>query len=496
MPTVQFFTPNVARLGGLAFIASVLFTGCQTYRTPLPPPARPAIPVSFAGTATTGTSDSVSDSGSIATQTWRSFFGDPYLVPLIDTALASNLDLLMATQRIEIARAAFDYSRGYLAPTVNAVASAGVDRYGRNTLNGVGNFDTNLSPNVRGNLLIPNPTPDFFLGARSNWEVDIWGKLRNRRKAAYVRLLASEKGRHAVITGLVAEVARYYYDLLALDGELEIIQKNIDFQQRAVDLVRVQKQAGRVTELAVQQFTAQLINTQSRRGQIQQQIVVAENQLNQLLGRYPQPIRRGTSLQQRALPGRVLAGLPMQLLSRRPDIRQAELELEAANIDIEVVRAEFLPSLNLSAYLGLNAFRPEVLFTPGSVAAGLLSGLSAPVFNRRFLKANYRQSVAQRQDVFYRYRQTIQTGISEVVTGIRGVENYRTVAELQAQEVAVLGQAVATSNDLFATGYASYLEVITAQRSVLEAELALINSKRAQYLALTDLYRALGGGWE
>jgi outer membrane protein, multidrug efflux system len=488
---VQFFNPKVSRLAGLAFVYLVLLTGCQTYK-PLPPPTRPAVPVSFAGTSTAG----ASDSASIADQTWRSFFADPYLVQLIDTALTSNLDLLIATQRIEIARAAFDYSRGYLAPTVSAVASAGLDRYGRNTLNGVGNFDTNLSPNVRGNLLIPNPTPDFFLGARSNWEVDIWGKLRNQRKAAYVRLLASEKGRHAVITSLVAEVARFYYDLLALDGELEILQKNIDFQQRAVELVRVQKQAGRVTELAVQQFTAQLLNTQSRRGQVRQQIVEAENQLNQLLGRFPQPIRRGTSLQQRELPGQVLAGSPIQLLSRRPDIRQAELELQAANIDIEVVRAEFLPSLNLTAYLGFNAFRPGVLFNPGSIAAGLLSGLSAPVFNRRFLKANYQQSVAQSQEVFYRYRQTVQTGFSEVVTGIRGVENYRTVAELQAQEVAVLGQAVATSNDLFATGYASYLEVITAQRSVLEAELALINTKRAQYLSLTDLYRALGGGWE
>lgn len=490
MLKVQFFNRKLVRLCGLAIMSSALLSGCHLYK-PLPAPASPTVPVSF-----TGTSAGTSDSASIANQSWRTFFDDPYLVQLIDTALGGNLDLRIATQRIEIARAAFDYSRGYLAPTVNAVASAGVDRYGRNTLNGVGNFDTNLSDNIRGNLLIPNPTPDFFLGARSNWEVDIWGKLRNRRKAAYLRLLASEKGRHAVITGLVAEVARYYYDLLALDGELEIIQENIEYQQRAVELVRVQKQAGRVTELAVQQFTAQLLNTQSRQGQVQQQIVEAENQLNRLLGRYPQPIRRGTSLQQRKLAGVVLAGLPAQFLTRRPDIRQAELELAATNVDIEVVRAEFLPSLNLSAYVGLNAFRAGVLFNPGSIAAGVLGGLTAPVFNRRFLKANYQQSVAQSQEAFYRYRQTIQTGFSEVVTGLRGVENYRAVADFQAQEVAVLGKAVSTSNDLFASGYASYLEVITAQRSVLEAELALINTKRAQYLALTDLYRSLGGGWE
>lgn len=461
-------------------------SSCQMPRTVLQPTARP-IPATFAGNA---------DSAGIASRNWRSFFGDPNLIQLIDTALAGNLDLRIATQRIEQARAAYAYNRGFLAPQVNAVVSAGVDRYGRNTLNGVGNFDTNLSDNIRGNLVIPNPTPDYFIGARSTWEVDIWGKLRNRRKASYLRLLASEKGRHAVVTSLVAEIARYYYTLLALDGEQEIIQKNIEFQQRAVGLVRIQKEAGRVTELAVQQFTAQLLNTRSRQGQVRQRIVETENQLNRLLGRYPQPIARGKSLQAYELPGQVSTGLPAQMLLRRPDIQQAELDLQAANIDVDVARAEFLPSLNLSAYAGLNSFRAETLFNPASIAAGLLGGLSAPVLNRRFIKANYGQSVAQSREAFYRYRQTILTGFSEVTTNLRGVENYRNVAELQAQEVDVLRQAVSVSNDLFAGGYASYLEVITAQRSVLEAELALISTKQEQFLSLTDLYRTLGGGWE
>ena len=463
-----------------------LLSSCQLPKPLLRPTHRP-LPVSFGGHT---------DSVGIASQNWRTFFADPNLVQLIDTALGGNLDLRIATQRIEAARAAFEYSRGFLAPQVNAVGSAGVDRYGQYSMNGVGNYDTNLSDNIRGNELIPNPTPDYFLGARSTWEIDIWGKLRNRRKAAYLRFLSSEKGRHAVITGLVAEVARQYYTLLALDGELEIIQKNIDFQQNALELVRIQKAAGRVTELAVQQFTAQLLNTRSRQGQVRQQIIENENQLNRLLGRYPGSIVRGRSLQARELPGQVLTGIPTQMLVRRPDIQQAELELQAAHVDIDVARAEFLPSLNLNAYLGLNAFRTAVLFNPASLAAGLLGGLSAPIINRRFLKADYRQSVAQAGESLYRYRQTILTGFSEVTTGLRGVENYRQVAELQTQEVDVLRQAVTTSNDLFKSGYASYLEVITAQRSVLEAELALINTKQAQFLSLTDLYRALGGGWQ
>ena len=470
------------------FFFLLYLSSCQLpYQSFKRPPARPT-PGSF-----TGNDD---DTSGVGSQNWRAFFADSNLVQLIDTALVSNLDLRIATQRIEVARQAYNYSQGFLAPQVNLAASAGVDRYGRNTLNGVGNFDTNLSPNVNGNLVIPNPTPDFFLGARSTWEIDIWGKLRNRRKAAFVRFLASEKGRHAIITSLVAEIARYYYALLALDGEWEIIQKNIDLQQNAVELVQVQKQAGRVTELAVQQFTAQLLNTRSRQARIRQQIIENENQLNRLLGRFPQPIARGRSLQEYELPGRVLAGLPERMINRRPDIQQAELELQAANIDVDVTRAEFLPSLNLSGYVGLNAYRLEILANPASLAAGILGGLTAPVFNRRFLKANYGQSIAQSREAFYQYRQTVLTGFGEVVTNLRGVENYRAAADLQTQEVDVLRKAVLTSNDLLAGGYASYLEVITAQRSVLEAELSLITTKQSQFLALTDLYRALGGGWE
>jgi multidrug efflux system outer membrane protein len=480
------FVHKSLRLISYFLMGILLLSSCQVPKLMLHPKVRP-VPISFSGSA---------DSIGIADQNWRTFFADPNLVQLIDTALAGNVDLRIMTQRIEMARAALDHSRGFLAPQVNAVVSAGVDRFGQNTMNGVGNYDTNLSDNIQGNQRIPNPTPDYFLGARSSWEIDIWGKLRNRRKAAYLRFLASEKARHAVITALVAEVARSYYALMALDGELEIIRKNSDLQQNALGLVRIQKEAGRVTELAVQQFTAQLLNTRGRQSLIQQQIIETENQLNRLLGRYPQPIVRGKSLQDRDLPGQVVTGMPTQMVARRPDIRQAELELQAAHVDVEVVRAEFLPSLNLSAYVGVNSFRAATLFDPTSIAAGLLGGLAAPVFNRRFVKANYRQSVAQSREAFYRYQQTVLTGFGEVVTSLRGVENFRNVVDLQQQEVDVLEKAVSTSNDLFAGGYASYLEVITAQRSVLEAELALINTKKTQFWSLTDLYRALGGGWE
>ncbi|WP_460934700.1 efflux transporter outer membrane subunit [Spirosoma humi] len=460
--------------------------GCRTIHQPTSTPVV-SVPQSFAGNA---------DSSGIGEQPFRLLFTDPNLVALIDTALVNNLDQKIALQRINVARATFGISQGALLPQVDAVATAGLDRFGRYTMNGVGNFDTNLSDNVKGGRLIPNPTPDFFTGFRASWEADLWGKLRNRRRAAYNRVLASVEGRNLVLTALTAEIARLYYTLLADDAEVEIIRDNIELQEQAVELVNVQKQAGRVTELAVQQFNAQLLNTRGLEGQVRQRLVETENQINVLLGRYPGPIKRGPSIREQQLPASVLAGIPSQLVRRRPDIRQAERELEAANVDVAVARADFLPSLSLTPYVGLNAFRPSVLLDPASLVAGVLGSLAAPVFNRRLLKGNLAISQAQSREAYFAYQRAIVTGVSEVVSNLNGLENYRAVANLQTQEVAVLRQAATTSNDLFAANYATYLEVITAQQSVLDAERALINTKQSQFLSLVDLYRALGGGRE
>lgn len=469
-----------------SLLTGSLLTGC---RNAIVPPAMPVLstPKAFSKSQ---------DTTSVADMSWRTFFQDANLVSLIDTALAKNPDIQLAIQRITVARANVENAKGLLAPQVNAVVSAGVDRYGKYTLNGVGNYDTNFSDRISGPRVIPNPTPDYFLGLRSSWELDIWGKLQNQRKSAQLRLLATEKSKHLITTALVAEIARLYYELLANDSELDIIQENIQLQERAVELVNVQKDAGRVTELAVQQFSAQLLNTRALEFQVEQDIIRIENQLNLLLGRYPQPIPRGKQLiQDQRLPSQISAGIASQMLSRRPDIKQAELEMEAANIDIAVAQAQFLPSLTLSPYVGFNAFRASVLFNPASLAAGILGGLAAPVFNRRLLKSNLLISEAQSKAAFYGYQKVVLTGFSEVSTSLKGLENYRKVASLQSQEVNVLKQSVGVSNELFRGGYAAYLEVITAQRNVLEAQLSLINTKRNQFTSLIDLYRSLGGGW-
>jgi NodT family efflux transporter outer membrane factor (OMF) lipoprotein len=377
------------------------------------------------------------------------------------------------------------------------VGAAGVEKFGDYTMTGVGNYDTNLSPNISEDQKVSQPlVPDYFLGLRSSWEVDLWGKLRQSKKAAFARFMASEKGRQLVTTALVADVANLYYQLLSLDNELAILDKNITLQERALELVKIQKQGGRATELAVKQFAAQLLNTQALKAEKTQEITQTENQLNRLLGRHPQPIVRGASLLEQELPQQVQAGVPTDLLRRRPDIQQAELELMATKADVASARAAFLPALTLNPYVGYSAFNASLLFKPASLAFGILGGLSTPLLNRSNLRADFKRADAGKVQAFAAYQSAVLTGVQEVMTNLHGIENFRQAAELKQEEVEVLQEAVGAANDLFASGYATYLEIITAQRSVLEAELHLANTRKNILQSTVGLYRALGGGWQ
>ena len=473
-PAYMFARSLIRLLLYIACLVGVL-SGCKIADLPQLPTTLP-VPTTFTGSA---------DTLSMGDLIWEDFFNDRYLLKLIDTALSNNLDVLTAAQRIRMAQANFQMSKGALQPSLN------------------GRVATNVGKGV-GNNLIDNPTQgtpgsnllqNYFIGVQSTWEADLWGKLRLRREADYARFLASEKGRHLVITNLVAEVAQRYYELLGLDNELETIQKNVEFQEVALEMVRIQKIGGRATELAVQQFHAQLLRTQSLSYEKQQRIIEVENQLNQLLGRYPQPIARGTSILKQHLPDVVRAGVPSSMLLRRPDIQQAELELVAARADVEAARAAFLPSLVISPYAGVNVADLSVLMKPEALALGALAGLTAPIFSKNRIKANYDRASAETMAAFYTYQQRILMGHQEVVSDLKRIENYRKVYELRQQEAEVLTAAVSTSNDLFAAGYATYLEVITAQARVLEAELSVTNTRKEIFVSVIDLYRALGGGW-
>ncbi|WP_233268791.1 TolC family protein [Mucilaginibacter lacusdianchii] len=465
---------------------ALFLAACGNLKTVTVAPPEP-MPDTYAGLA---------DTNNVATLPISGFFADEYLIKLIDTAFAANPDVLSALQRIEVANANLRYNRLLLLPNVTVNANAGLEKYGDYTMNGVGNYDTNLSPNINGDQRIPNPTPDYFLGFRSSWEVDLWGKLRNRKKAAFNRFLASQSGYKMVTTSLTAQIATAYYQLLALDYELRVIRKNIALQNNALEIVKMQKLGGRATELAVQQFLAQLKRTQGLEYQTLQQITETENQLNFLTGRFSRAIPRDTSINSLKLPSVLKAGVPSQLLLNRPDVREAEFQLHAANADIKAVRAAFFPSLTLSPYVGFNAFSTSLLFNSGSLAYGVLGGLTTPLFNRRLLKADYARTVAEGQQALYGYQKTLLSSFQEVMNSMKSIENYNQMYTHKQQEVQALNNAVSVANDLYLVGRANYLEVITAQRNVLDAELELANTKKNIFIGAINLYRSVGGGWK
>jgi multidrug efflux system outer membrane protein len=463
-----------------------LITACSSLKTvEVSPPGK--MPDTYTGNI---------DSANVSGMAISKFFNDSYLLRLIDTAMAANPDVLTALQRVEIANANLRYNGLLILPSVTLNANAGLEKYGDYTLNGVGNYDTNLSPNINDKQRIPNPTPDYFLGFRSSWEVDLWGKLRNRKRAAFNRFLASQSGYKMVTTSLTSQIATAYYQLLALDNELRVIRKNITLQSNALEIIKMQKLGGRATELAVQQFLAQLERTQGLEYQTLQQITETENQLNFLTGKFSKAIARDTSISTVKLPSVLKAGVPSQLLLNRPDIQEAEFELRAMNADIKAVHAAFFPALTLSPYVGFNAFSSSLLFNSGSFAYGILGGITAPIFNRKLIKADYNRTVAQGKQALYSYQKTVLNSYQEVFNSLKSIENYNQMYNHKQQEVNALNNAVSVANDLYLVGRANYLEVITAQRNVLDAELELANTKKNIFIGAINLYRSVGGGWK
>lgn len=427
-----------------------------------------------------------------ATIKWKTFFPDKNLDELIDTALKNNQELEMTLQEIEIARNDVRVKKGLLLPMVTADASAGVEKVGRYTSQGAGNASTDITPGKG----VPDDLQNYELGLHAVWEVDIWKKLRNAKKAALTRYLATVEGKNFVVTNLVAEIANSYYDLEALDSKLDIIKQTITLQQNALEIVKVQKDAARVTELAVKKFEAEVLNSQSREFEIQQQIKETENKINFLLGRFPQPITRDKADFIAQVPKQIQAGIPSQLLANRPDIKKAELELFATKCDVKAAQAEFYPSFTISGGIGFQAFKPSYLFTtPESLAYSLLGDLTAPLINRNAIKAEFNKAKAEQVKAMYNYQKTILNGYVEVSNELSNIKNLEQFYDLKNKEVQSLTTAIEVSNDLFKSSRVDYFEVLMTQRDALESKLELIEAKKAQFNAVTNVYRALGGGW-
>jgi multidrug efflux system outer membrane protein len=433
------------------------------------------------------------DSANSSNLNWNNYFNDSDLVSLISVALKNNQELMITLQEVEMAKNDIRVRKGALLPSVALRAGTGVEKVGRYTSQGAGDATTQIAAGKE----FPDPLTDFNLGAYANWEVDIWKKLHNSKKAAVTRYLSTIEGKNFVITNLIAEVADSYYELLALDNQLAIVKQNIQLQQNAFEIVKVQKEAARTTELAVQKFKAEVLASKSLEFHINQKIVEVENTINFLLGRYPEKIARDSNRFLNLIPVTIQSGIPSQLLTNRPDVKQAELDLTVAKLDVKIARAEFYPSLDISAAFGLQAFKTSYLVKfPESLLYNLVGDIASPLINRNAIKAEFANANARQLQALYNYDRTILNAYLEVSNQLANITNLENSYLLKSEQVAALNTSISVANDLFKSSRADYFEVLMTQRDALDAKLELVETKKEQLNAFVQVYRALGGGWK
>lgn len=424
---------------------------------------------------------------------WNHFFKDPDLITLIDTALKNNQELNIVMQEITIAKAEVRAKKGEFLPSAKLQVGAGVDKVGRYTRNGALEANNQIAPGKE----FPEPMSDMIVGINASWEIDIWRKLRNSRDAAANRYLASVEGKNFMVTHLVSEIANSYYELIALDNKLEILNQTIDIQSNALQIVKMQKIAGMVSELAVKKFEAEVLKNQSHVYYIRQSIVEAENKINFLVGRFPQPVQRNSKNFTDLVPDTIYAGIPSQLLQNRPDIRKAELELVATKFDLKAARADFYPSLRLTAGAGFNAFNVQYFIkAPQSLIYNIAGDLVAPLINRNAIKAKYFSANAKQIQAAYNYEKTILNGYIEATNSLSKISNLKKSYDLKSQQVQALTQSITISTNLFSNARADYMEVLMTQRDAVESKFELIEMKQQQLSSWISMYQALGGGWK
>lgn len=466
-------------------LVSVFGLGCvPSLNQPKPREPRREMPNDF-GTAGAETAAPTGQQ-SVGEKKWNELFTDPELNTLIDAALKNNQELNIRLQEIIVAQNEVMAAKGDILPKVNVGAGAGVDKVGKYTSQGVSDEAHDLSSILQ----------NYKFGFSAQWEVDIWKKLRNAAQSAALKYAASIEGRNFVVTQLVAEIANSYYELLALDSQLDVLKQNIAIQQNGLELVRLQKEAGKVTELAVQRFEAEVLKNQSKQYDLEQKIVEAENRINFLAGRYPQRVTRNSQKFNEPLPNVIQAGIPTKLLDNRPDVKQAELALAAAKLDVEVAKARFYPALSIDAGVGYQAFNlKHFVATPESVIFNLAGNLTAPLLNRQAIKAEYFMANAQQMQAVLKYEQTLLQAFTEVANQLAMIQNLDKTYQLSYQQVEKLTQAIDVSNVLFQSARADYLEVLTTRRDSLDSQIELIDTRLRQMHAMVNIYQALGGGW-
>ncbi len=466
------------------YLTFALVSGCiPTLKDNPPRAANKAVPESYGIDAADASSMPAENVGR---KHWREFFGSPELQALIDAAIQHNQELNIRLQEVIIAQNEVWARQGEYLPRVSAGLGAGIEKVGEHTSQGV-------SDKAHG---VPENLGNFGFGLTASWEIDAFGKLWNAARAANFRYLASIEGRNFIVTQIVAEIARSYYELIAVDNQIEVLTKNIEIQSEALEVVKIEKQAARVTQLAVQRFEAEVLKNRSRLFDLQQERVQVENRINFLAGGYPAPVARNREELMAPLPSVIASGIPSQLLENRPDVRQAERELEASKMDVRSAWAGFFPSLSIDASVGYQSFTAtHLVATPASLIYGVAGRLMAPLLNLWGIRAQYRAANARQLQAVFNFERTLLQAFTDVVNQLVKFENLQKSYDLQANQVQLLADSVEISIVLFRAARADYMEVLLTRRDSLEAQMDLIEKKMRLLQAMVSIYQALGGGW-
>ena len=415
---------------------------------------------------------------SIANLPWWELLHDEQLQLLIRQALAENKDLKQAVASMEEFQARIFMARSDFLPGINVSANAPA-------------FGT------LGGFVVPGfPTPFSYFGQGTlNWEIDIWGRVRRANEAARADLLAREENRRAVVLTLVSGVAQSYFDLLQLDMQLEITRRTLLSWEETVALSQHRLRGGVISRLDADQFEAERANVSARLAEIERQVIQKENELNVLLGKNPAPISRGRLLTDQVILLEVPAGLPSDLLQRRPDILQAEQALAAATARIGMTKAARFPRITLTGLLGVASPRLANLLTSGTEYGMGGVGLAGPLLNAQTLGHEQRAFEAQSRRVLAQYEQTILVAFKEVEDSLVAVRTAKNQRKAQQEQVDALRSALQIANLRHQAGITSHLEVLVAKRSLFSAETALTSAHRLHLVSVVQLYKALGGGW-
>lgn len=454
-------------------LAAVVLAGCALG----PDYRRPSTPMSA-----TFRGETRADPASFADLPWWQAFDDPVLIALIREGLEHSYDLQDAVARVEAAREAAGIAADALLPSIGA--QAGVS------------YQQIFSPFATGSSGNPHFAAYQIVGSIS-WEMDLWGRLRRLKESALADYLATEDARRGVVVSLIGAIAQGYFTLLALDLQRDIARRTVQSRAKTLDLFVELERGGTGNRLQTASEEANLADAAARIPELERQTVAAENQVSILLGRLPGPIARPTGLFQRSAPPTRPAGIPGALLERRPDVRQAEARMVSANAQVGAAYAARLPALTWGLNGGFESSALDSLFTSGGVTYGVnvLGSWLAPILNGRQLTHRYRAQEANWRSAVAQYRGTVLNALAEVSNALVAIDTLRDVRVQLETEVAARAESVKLARDRFVNGVSSYLDVVQAEQNLLPAELALAQAIGAQFVAQTQLYRALGGGW-